>query len=54
MDVRQRMQLVRLIEQIEQNPNFSKRIGITNTSSFISKNEKRNGQNPEEKKHSLT
>lgn len=53
MDVRQRMQLVRLIEQIEQNPSFSKRIGITNTSIFISENEKQNGQNPEGKKHSL-
>lgn len=53
MDVRQRMQLVRLIEQIEQNPSFSKRIGITNASIFISENKKQNGRNPEGKKHSL-
>ena len=55
MDVRQRMQLVRLIEQIEQNPSFSKRIGTTNTSIFISENEKQkqNDQNPEGKKHNL-
>lgn len=51
MDIKQRMQLVRLIEQIEQNPSFSKRIGITNASIFISENKKQNNQNPERKKY---
>lgn len=48
MDVRQRMQIVRLIEQMERNPEFSKRIGLTNTSRFLWKSEKGKSEYPEQ------
>ena len=40
--------MVRLIEQMERNPKFSKRIGITNISRFLWKNEKEKAEYPEQ------
>ena len=34
MDTEKRMQLIRMIEKMEQNPEFSKKIGIRNKSDF--------------------
>ena len=48
MDVRQRMQIVRLIEKMERNPEFSKRIGLANTSRFLWDSEKGKTEHPEQ------
>lgn len=42
MDTEQRIKLIRIIEKIEKNPEFSSKIGVKNTSEFISKNRKMN------------
>ena len=36
MDTAQRIRLIRMIEKIEKNPEFSSKIGVRNTSEFIS------------------
>ena len=36
MNVAQRIQLIRIIEKIEKNPEFSNKLGVKNTSDFIS------------------
>ena len=36
MNVAQRIQLIRIIEKIEKNPGFSNKLGVKNTSDFIS------------------
>ena len=36
MNVAQRIQLIRIIEKIEKNPEFSSKLGVKNTSDFIS------------------
>ena len=36
MDTAQRIKLIRMIEKIEKNPEFSSKIGVRNTSEFIS------------------
>ena len=38
MNVAQRIQLIRIIEKIEKNPEFSNKLGVKNTSDFISDN----------------
>ena len=35
MNVAQRIQLIRIIEKIEKNPEFSNKLGVKNTSDFI-------------------
>ena len=37
MDTAQRIKLIRLIEKIEKNPEFSSKIGVRNTSELISR-----------------
>ena len=37
MDTAQRIRLIRMIEKIEKNPEFSSKIGVRNTSEFISR-----------------
>ena len=41
MNVAQRIQLIRIIEKIEKNPEFSNKLGVKNTSDFISDKQKR-------------
>ena len=36
MNVAQRIRLIRIIEKIEKNPEFSNKLGLKNTSDFIS------------------
>ena len=36
MNVEQRIQLIRIIEKIEKNPEFSNKLGVKNTSDFMS------------------
>ena len=36
MDIAQKIRLIRMIEKIEKNPEFSNKIGVRNTSEFIS------------------
>ena len=36
MDTAQRIRIIRMIEKIEKNPEFSSKIGVRNTSEFIS------------------
>ncbi len=36
MNVAQRIRLIRIIEKIEKNPEFSSKLGVKNTSDFIS------------------
>ena len=36
MDTARRIKLIRMIEKIEKNPGFSSKIGVRNTSEFIS------------------
>ena len=36
MDTAQKIRLIRMIEKIEKNPEFSRKIGVRNTSKFIS------------------
>lgn len=37
MDTAQRIRLIQMIEKIEKNPEFSSKIGVRNTSEFISR-----------------
>lgn len=46
MDTAQRIRIIRMIEKIEKNPEFSSKIGVRNTSEFISsKQSKMNDSN---------
>ena len=42
MDTAQRIKLIRMIEKIEKNPEFSSKIGVKNTSEFVSKKQQKN------------
>ena len=42
MNVAQRIQLTRIIEKIEKNPEFSNKLGVKNTSDFISDKQRKN------------
>ena len=42
MNVEQRIQLIRIIEKIEKNPEFSNKLGVKNTSDFISDKQRKN------------
>ena len=42
MNVEQRIQLIRIIEKIEKNPDFSNKLGVKNTSDFISDKQRKN------------
>lgn len=42
MNVAQRIQLIRIIEKIEKNPEFSNKLGVKNTSDFISDKQRKN------------
>ena len=42
MNVEQRIQLTRIIEKIEKNPEFSNKLGVRNTSDFISDKQRKN------------
>ena len=42
MNVAQRIQLIRIIEKIEKNPGFSNKLGVKNTSDFISDKQRKN------------
>ena len=42
MNVGQRIQLIRIIEKIEKNPEFSNKLGVKNTSDFISDKQRKN------------
>ncbi|MEQ2371833.1 hypothetical protein WMO28_13025 [Blautia sp. CLA-JM-H16] len=41
MEAAQRIQLIRIIEKIEKNPAFSNKIGIKNTSEYLSEKEQK-------------
>ena len=41
MNVAQRIQLIRIIEKIEKNPEFSNKLGVKNTPDFISDKQKK-------------
>ena len=41
MDTAKRMQLIRIIEKIEKNPEFSEKLGIRNTSVFEQEEEQK-------------
>lgn len=41
MEATQRIQLIRLIEKIEKNPEFSSKIGVKNTSEFTKENNRK-------------
>ena len=43
MNVAQRIQLIRIIEKIEKNPGFSNKLGVKNTSDFISDKQRKDG-----------
>ena len=42
MNVAQRIQLILIIEKIEKNPGFSNKLGVKNTSGFISDKQRKN------------
>ena len=42
MNVAQRIRLIRIIEKIEKNPEFSNKLGVKNTSDFISDKQRKN------------
>ena len=42
MNVAQRIQLIRIIEKIEKNPEFSNKLGVKNTFDFISDKQRKN------------
>ena len=42
MNVAQRIQLIRIVEKIEKNPEFSNKLGVKNTSDFISDKQRKN------------
>ena len=42
MDTAQKIRLIRMIEKIEKNPEFSSKIGVRNTSEFISSKQSKN------------
>lgn len=42
MDTAQRIRLIRMIEKIEKNPEFSSKIGVKNASEFISNKQSKN------------
>ena len=42
MSAAQRIQLIRIIEKIEKNPEFSNKLGVRNTSDFISDKQRKN------------
>ena len=42
MNVAQRIQLIRIIEKIEKNPELSNKLGVKNTSDFISDKQRKN------------
>ena len=42
MSAAQRIRLIRIIEKIEKNPEFSNRLGVRNTSDFISDKQRKN------------
>ena len=41
MDTAQKIRLIRMMEKIEKNPEFSSKIGVRNTSEFISSKKKK-------------
>ena len=45
MDTAQRIRIIRMIEKIEKNPEFSSKIGVRNTSEFISSKQSKNDSN---------
>ena len=42
MNATQRLRLIRIIEKIEKNPEFSNKLGVKNTSDFISDKQRKN------------
>ena len=42
MNAAQRIRLIRIIEKIEKNPEFSNKLGVRNTSDFISDKQRKN------------
>ena len=42
MNAVQRIRLIRIIEKIEKNPKFSNKLGVKNTSGFISDKQRKN------------
>ena len=42
MSAAQRIRLIRMIEKIEKNPKFSNKLGVRNTSDFISDKQRKN------------
>ena len=42
MDTAQRIKLIRMIEKIEKNPEFSSKISVKNISEFISRKQSKN------------
>ena len=42
MEAAQRIRLVRIIEKMEKNPAFSNKLGIKNTSEYLSEKEQKN------------
>ena len=42
MNAAKRIQLIRIIEKIEKNPEFSNKLGVKNTSDFISDKQRKN------------
>ena len=42
MDTARRIRLIRIIEKIEKKPEFSSKIGVRNTSEFISSKQSKN------------
>ena len=42
MNVAQRIRLIWIIEKIEENPEFSNKLGVKNTSDFISDKQRKN------------
>ena len=42
MSAAQRIRLIRTIEKIEKNPEFSNKLGVKNTSDFISDKQRKN------------
>ena len=41
MEAAQRIQLIRIIEKMEKNPAFSKKLGIKNTSEYLAEKEQK-------------
>ena len=42
MNAAQRIRFIRIIEKIEKNPEFSNKLGVKNTSDFISDKQRKN------------